>query len=112
MDHHRFQRHFNLRSNRHSQGYILIASKSLLPRAGDDALTLRPIREILSELRNQPFSYRLGRDAPFTYEVNGDRVFRVSRTNQTEVLVFADVDQWTRRGSKVVIYQGQAISII
>jgi hypothetical protein len=74
--------------------------------------TLRPLREILKEFRSRPFSYWLGRDEPFTYEVKGDRVFRVSRSNQTEVVVFTDVDQWTKRGRKLVIYEGQTTQII
>ena len=73
---------------------------------------MRPLREILKEFRSRPFSYWLGKDEPFTYEVKGDRVFRVSRRDQIEVVVFAKVDQWTKTGRRLVIREGDTTVII
>jgi len=73
---------------------------------------VRPLREILKEFRSRPLSYWLGKDEPFIYEVKGDRVFRVSRTNQTEIVVMTEIVRWTKRSPNLVIYEGKMTDII
>jgi hypothetical protein len=38
-------------------------------------------------------------------------VFRVSRTNQTEVVLLTNIDHWTKRGPNLVIYEGEITEI-
>jgi len=73
---------------------------------------MRPIRDILKELRSRPLRYWLGWDEPLEYEVEKGRVFMVSASGRREVLVLGNVERWRKSEKSVCVYQRDCTRII